>query len=514
MEKGKKMMNMILLLTVIVYSLIVFTINPVSFAINQSISTDINGINDSAYPGIKERIQVLKNKYPNWNFKILYTDLDWNDVIRNEYQGHGSSPKNLVQKKANYEGAWICPICGDRPYDNGSWRCASEQAIRYMMDPRNSLNASDIFQFEELTNNGCDINIVRTMTSGTFLAGHEQGIVDAANNNGVNPYYIVARLIQEQGRNGSALTSGATGYYNAFNIGASGNTSSEIIANGLAYAQRKGWTTLEKSIDGGISFVANQYIKQGQNTLYLQKFNVTTYNGPYTHQYQQNIMAAQSEGTTLRNTYINTNSLNSSHTFIIPVYRNMPSAPCNRPGEGQDPNPDVTSDLVRVNVDSSLKIRKDPNDSTAVGWLWKDEIATRLEKATTKINGTYWDKVKKADGTIGYAARETFDYESSYKLYLVPIGDESSGGNDGGSGEKPDEGNDNPQITYILGDCNGDNIIDSGDLLVLKRHLIGSGKVTDEIRLKAMDINKDGTIDSGDLLLLRRHLIGVYTISQ
>ena len=44
-----------------------------------------------------------------------------------------------------------------------------------MMDPRNSINASDIFQFEELTNTGCDVNVLKSMTKGTFLEGHEQG---------------------------------------------------------------------------------------------------------------------------------------------------------------------------------------------------------------------------------------------------------------------------------------------------------------------------------------------------
>lgn len=69
-----------------------------------------------------------------------------------------------------------------------------------MMDPRNSLNESDIFQFEELTNTGCDLETLKIMTNGTFLVGHEQAIIDTAKKNNVNAYYIVARLIQEQGK--------------------------------------------------------------------------------------------------------------------------------------------------------------------------------------------------------------------------------------------------------------------------------------------------------------------------
>ena len=129
-----KIISVILILTIMLNILMSITIQNKSYAVTQSFSTDIDKIDDSKYPGIKERIKQLKNKYPNWQFKILYTGLDWNEVITNEYVGHGTSPKNLVYKTTNYQGEWICAICGDKAYDNGSWKCASEQAIKYMMD--------------------------------------------------------------------------------------------------------------------------------------------------------------------------------------------------------------------------------------------------------------------------------------------------------------------------------------------------------------------------------------------
>ena len=540
-SKGTKFISYILLLMFLAYSLLAL-FNSDVYAISQSISSDYTLLNDSEYPGIKSMIDSLKAQYPNWNFKILYTDLEWADVITGEYQGHFSSPKNLVQKSANYQGQWICPICGDRPYDNGTWRCASEQAIAYMMDPRNSLNESDIFQFEELTNPGCDINTLRTMTQGTYLQGHEQGILDTANNYNVNAYYIVARLIQEQGKGGSALVSGTSGYYNAFNIGASGNTTAEIIANGLAYAQKKGWTTLEASINGGIGFVADNYIKKGQNTLYLQKFNVTTNSGgPYSNQYQQNIMAAQSEGNTLRVTYTNINSINSSHTFIIPVYKNMPTQASPRPNTTDSPT--VNTDLVRVNVNESLRMRDKPNGSVTVGWLYKDEIVTRVEKATSKVNGAYWDKVRKADGTTGYAARETYDNETPYKLYLVPVGNQDGGtDNSGGNTDVPtiptepdipsnpstptntDKvkiDNDTKKI-IVKPDVIAQDILDAfggtakivkadGNYLENEQSVIGTDYIVEDIYtvVKKGDANADAKIDSADLLMVQKHLLKV-----
>lgn len=573
MNKTIKIISIILILTTIINILTLAMFGNKTYAVTQSTSTDINSINDSKYPGIKERIKQLQSKYPNWNFKILYTGLDWNEVISNEYTGHGTSPKNLVYKTSNYQGQWICAICGEKGYDNGNWKCASEQAIKYMMDPRNSINSSDIFQFEELTNTGCDVNVLKSMTKGTFLEGHEQGIINASNNNNVNAYYIVARLIQEQGKEGTVLAKGTgyngqyVGYYNAFNIAASGNSTAEILTNALAYAHKKGWTSLDASINGGISFLAKQYIQKGQNTLYLQKFDVEATNGLYSNQYMQNILAAQNEGTTLRNTYININSMSSSHTFIIPVYENMPNEICSRPDTNGTSVTD--KDVVKVNVDSTLRIRNNPKGNEIVGWLYKNEIVTRLEKATSKVGGTYWDKVQKSNGTIGYVARETYENESNYKLYLVPINENNSSNNNdnannnnntntgsdtakvkidkannmitvvpsaiandileafGGSikitkadGSYLNGGNDLMATGFIVddkytvvkkGDCNGDGVTNSLDAAVILRYTVGQYGLKDSY-FKAGSISNNGNVTSLDAAKILRYAVGQYNL--
>lgn len=573
MKMLKKMLASIIILTMITYILSSILIQNKSLAVTQSTSTDINSIDSSKYPGVKEKIQALQKKYPNWKFKILYTGLDFNEVIANEYTGHGKSPKNLIYKSANYQGAWICSICKERIYDNGNWRCASEEAIKYMMDPRNSINESDIFQFEELTKTETDINTIKNMTTGTFLAGYEQAIIDTSNSNNVNACYIVARLIQEQGKTGTVLTSGKgyngqyVGYYNAFNRGASGNSTEAILLNGLATAQKYGWTSLEKSISGGIDFIANQYIHKGQNNLYLQKFDVEATNGLYSNQYMQNLMAAENEGLTLKNTYKNTNSMSSAHTFIIPVYENMPKADCARPSTNGTSN--VTTDLVRVNVNSTIRLRNAVNGNNTVGWLYKDEIVTRLEKATAKVNGTYWDKIKKADGTTGYVARETYESESEYKLYLVPISEDSGNNNDNNNNSnnnnkptntskvKIDEENkiimvvpnaiandilesfggtakitkadgnylngsqDTVATGYKVedkytvikkGDCNGDGNVNTGDTYMLKCVVLNLKKFENENYKKAADVNNDNELNTGDTFLLKKQVLGLANI--
>ena len=108
-------------------------------ASSTSFSSNIDGINESKYPGYKEKIKELQKTYPN--IKLLYTGLDWSTVIKNEY---GEPGRNVVQASQAKE--WKE---GDKTYDTG-WYRASEEAVEYVMDPRNWLDTSNIFQFQKL----------------------------------------------------------------------------------------------------------------------------------------------------------------------------------------------------------------------------------------------------------------------------------------------------------------------------------------------------------------------------
>lgn len=492
-------------------------------AVTQSVSNDINSLDSNKYPGIKEKIESLKAEHPNWNFKILYIGIDWNEAITYEYTGHGSSPKNLVPDSSSYAGEWICGYCGDTAYDSGSWKCASISAIEYMMDPRASLNSSDIFQFLELSydeSSGYSRDVVKQMLSGSFLDNdtYINTIMDACKTYNVNPYYIVARIIQEQGKSGTTLTKGNgyngqyVGYYNVFNIGASGSNSEKVILNGLAKAQSYGWTSMELSLTGGIQIISSSYIAVGQNTMYFQKFDVDNSDGKmYWHQYMQNILAAQNEGTTLRKTLNTINAIDYSYTFIIPVYENMPTNTSSRPSTTST-SQKVEIDLVYTNVTSSIKMRNEPNGSKVNGYLYAGEIATRLERATDKVNGTYWDKILKSDGTVGYVARTTYDYESNYKEYLITVGGDGltsdNNTSDDASGDNiADENTPNDNNTSSAsGDVSGDDKIDAMDMYILIQHILGNEVLTGD-NLTNADMNGDNTIDAMDMYLMIQKII-------
>lgn len=315
-----------------------------------TVSTDINAIDDSQYPGIKSKIQALQKAHPNWIIQVEYTNLSWEEVINGEHQNHGAvnNPSNLVTNtSSSYAGRWVCEICGKEKCDSGAWYCASEEALKYMMDPRNSLNETDVFQFLQLsstkdyTNDSATRSALKSMAATTNYLDDEciNAIISAATTYHVDPYFIMAKIIGEQGKTTTALISGNgyngqyIGVYNFFNIGATGNTgtSAPVIKNGLAYAASQGWTTKTKAITEGVKIISQSYIAKEQDTLYYQKFNVVGSN-LYNHQYQQNILGAQNEGTSLRKIYLSMDSsLSGKYTFTIPLYKNMPSSACARP---------------------------------------------------------------------------------------------------------------------------------------------------------------------------------------
>lgn len=376
----------------------------------------------NGYYGYEDLIKNIKTKHPTWTFTILETGLDWNDVIKNEsVASHG---RNLIWYTNG--GGWVCSNCGDKLYDSGRWKCASETTVAYYMDPRNWLNENNIFQFENLAYNGEVQNvegvkkilssvpwangekIIYTQTDGTqgtLEKSYAQVIMEAAESAGISPYHLAARIKQEQGVGATASSTGHgnyTGYagcYNFLNIKATG---SNIIGNALSYARECGWDNPEKSIKGGAIFLAKDYISRGQSTLYLQKFDVDNSDGTlYYHQYMQNVSAALTEGNTVKNSYEEMGLLDSNLNFVIPVFNNMPQDVCPSP-DGISivtQNVEITGDLVAVREGKSTAYKE-------IATLNKGDKVLRIETATFKENGYYWDKIVLADGRKGYVARD------------------------------------------------------------------------------------------------------------
>lgn len=276
----------------------------------------------------------LKEKHPNWVFVRSETGLNWDYVIENEMV----DSRSLV-------GTYRSDNWKSGTYSK-NWAYASRAAVQYCMDPRNYLDEEAIFQFEQLTYNSSyhSVEATQKILQNTFMSGimpgsqgtYAQNFVAIGKELYVSPFHLASRVAQEQGNGTSPLISGCypgyEGYYNYFNIGASGNTDEAIYQSGLSKAREKGWTSPYLSIQGGAQIIAQNYILKGQDTLYLQKFDVdSSYNGLFYHQYMQNIEAPYSEAKRIAKAYQNAGAFDNTFVFKIPVYQNMPATPCTNP---------------------------------------------------------------------------------------------------------------------------------------------------------------------------------------
>lgn len=356
-------------------------------------------IDSSKYPHYAEKINQLASKHPNWNIKLVYTGLTFDEVVDGEYAYRGT---NLVP--SSYQGEWIDST---KTYDTGSWYGASRKAIAYYIDPRNFLDENNIFQFLDVNSydgNSCNFDGIKRKVNGTYLNDYANDINQACANTGVNPYYVIARLLQEQGNKGGStwrMNDNGKYYYNPFNIGATGNGRDAVIQNALTYAKNHGWDTMEKAVEAGISFLKANWLDNYQNTLYTNKFDIDIRSGNgqksglYAHQYMGNLMAAYSEALILRSSYKDTGKLDSNFTFYIPVYESMNST--------ISPMPSSNSESKITNVRTTgtkVNMRSDATTDSSVITMIENE-GTVLLSIERGINQN-WQKVCTTDGKIGY----------------------------------------------------------------------------------------------------------------
>ena len=438
----KKAKNIaIILILILLISILLPCTNIVSYGSQYREVTNPDNIDEAKYPGYKSLLKVIQAEHPTWTFTLLYTGLDWDTVIYNETVNHGN---NLVQAK---DGEWLCTSSSclnsdgsPKVYEGSNWYCASTKAVSYYMDPRNFLYSNKLFQFERLsyTDGIYTVEGIEKILAGTFMANTSpqayygnssyssnsfaQIMLDAGIAKQISPYHIASRIKQEivvsgggPSRSVTGTVSGYEGLFNFFNIGAS--TGAGAIERGLEYARGKNWTTPEAAIQGGAESIAKNYIAKGQDTLYLQKFNVDSQDGSlYTHQYQANIQAPESESKKIYESYNSLGLLNSSLNFIIPVYENMPATTCGMPG--------VEVNIVTENVivnSTNINVRADKSTSSeSIAKVNTGDVLLRIERGNTNINGYVWDKVVLSDGRIGYIATQFIDFTSNVATCDTP----------------------------------------------------------------------------------------------
>ena len=511
---------------------------------------------------------IAQDKFVNWRTGVE-EPVTWNRMMSYQYYIEGVSALNFWQKERNliyytynqgyrsYDN-WSYNYFTDEytAFDNGNWYAASYKTIEYYLDPRNWLNENNVFMFESLYYHDYQTaQGVEDILSNTFMANKEciggegktyaQAMIDSANANSLNAYYLAARLRQEQGVNGtsdliSGTFEGYEGYYNYFNVGASGNSNYEIVVNGLQYAKNMGWDSPYKSIVEGANFLRSKYVgandafgTKGQLTLYLNKWDPF---GPLlgNNQYMQNITAPITEADSISSSYKkDAEYKNYAYIFYIPVYESMPDA-TSLPNMGSPNNylkslsvngtgvtdfngaktsytytvsgaaTDVYVDYTKVN--SKAKVTGTGN-LTLTGDKTKFDIIVTAENGDVKTYELTIEKSSTGNISVGEVlAGASVKHDDTY-LFGFDIGTDANV-----LKNKLYTANDKAIVN--IKNSNGDDK-NSGALATGDTVTITSNSETKTFTVIIYgDLTGDGIVNSADLLRMRQHLIGTKPLND
>lgn len=563
---NKKIIALILVLFIIFYSAIgLFNSSKAADSYNQYVRSGIDAFPEDYQTLLKE----LQKDHPNWTFDAYYTGIDWNELVLKETDhGHNRVIESASQlwkcSCGNIATGYACASADiikyymdPRNFLNNDVKVFQFLEISYNENIHTTKGISSVIKGTFMENKKVKV----TIDGKEKEMSYEEIILEAAKQSKMSPYSIATKIIQEVGSKGSKSVTGDyegyEGYYNFYNYGASDGGSP--IAKGLEYAKNGSsdmtqskkdellipWNNPYRSIVGGAKLLANSYTNAGQNTAYFYKWDVVgvtilkagqsqtiSSSKCFRHQYMTNIQDPTSQTSKLYNTYVNANIINEKLNFVIPIYNNMPKTnklPTNlEDNEGQ----------LYYLIGTDVRVRQGPSTSSKALAVLNtlDERVTVLERKCAYANGYDWDKVKISSGVIGYVASK----------YLLPCEDTKNVKIDGnnvkavenvtgskmaselgitsyevikdgkkinpsekvGTGYKLKDLRTNKEYTIIVpGDINGDALIDSDDLLVIKMKLLDTINLDDN-KKKAADLTKDGDLDSDDLLQIKRYLLG------
>ena len=151
---SEKLNKVICVLMVLCISLTLLGSNQRSVSISAATDTAFES-SISAFPdSYKVYLRKLHEKYPNWKFVAYNTGIKFATAVSKEFSNDRSLIENSFSKllksngnSSNYNASTGTYIAKD----GGSWVAASKNCVAYFMDPRNFLDESHIYMFEQLS---------------------------------------------------------------------------------------------------------------------------------------------------------------------------------------------------------------------------------------------------------------------------------------------------------------------------------------------------------------------------
>ncbi len=552
-------------------------------------------------------LYYLHSKYPKWTFTP--------DIINETLETAVNSQLGKNGLQTDNPNFWL----SNKQYESGYYYVTTS-IIAAIMDPRNSLYENMIFQFLDLEDSSDIYNdkVLANVANGGNLTNFYTEFKEAATKNKVNVVHLMARSKQEgANRTGYSATKGTystdnkiyshqgyslDGYYNFYNIGAYKDVDAgyeDTIQRGLANAAgflansgcivvdetdpkkavydstktktdgkpcgelsyQRPWNTASKAVSGGAEFIAGDYIRLGQDTMYYQKFNVASYAQikRHTHQYMTNIGAPWGEANMLKSAYNAGGLVGEAFNFVIPVYKDMPDMvyqPVNKSNNNRLSSITINdkafnefdADVVEYNYNLVTS-----EDTFKVGAKTEDELATlvgtgdytftdglaQVKIVVTAEDGatnTYVINIKKVipeevvtvnditskmgvkvDDNVIYGVSPDTAISTLVNTVTKNKGEAKVTNSTGkvkssGSFVTGDKiiikgTSDSKTFTIaVRGDVNGDGLVDLKDFVLIQSHILEKSSLTG-IKTYAGDVNYDGKIILADFVLVQSHIL-------
>lgn len=484
----------------------------------------------------KSYLRAIHAVYPNYRFTADYVGLDYETVVDREV-GKKVSSSSANSWRAMYDESygWYENYdwdTGEWAFSEGFFTYASREVIEYYVDPRNFLNTTDMYMFmRQSYSSNQTTDDLRSMISGSFLADgyipnksdaddvrlagdYAAVLMEAAQYSGVSPFVLAATIIVEQGWSGQTpLATGYyvaddgtvyNGYYNFYDIGATGSDNNNVLVNGFEYAISAGWDSVYKCLVNGATWYADSYIANGQDTYYYREFNVTNgYDGLY-HQYATAVVAAQHASYLLRNQL--SGNTYAALEFRVPVYENMPDTPVAEPAYDDKLNNYYFTDMKATGLEPEFSMANRSYSMTMTG---DTTLSIAVPKWAT-YNGYDSYAIYAGSNTISLSVTSQTGYVRTYTIAVTASRDctldiKTYVGNRLNISDdivEPDQTDD-----ILRGDANGDGKISALDYITVKNHIMETKVITDSQNLSAADMNGDGKISALDYIAIKNYIM-------
>ncbi len=263
----------------------------------------------------KAAIDKLKKAHPNWTFSYVDVEMSYADALNT----YGAAKEEYINPANYLNEDKIYAFLDIDTYDTRYW---NDNMIKAIWAKETAITKSQAVTYFGAASKSLQMNPVYLACRAALEGGYGTSSYAKGKSS------VTDVTIESQVKiNGKTLTKGTHydhldlggTFYNMFGIGAYDDNPNWC----MVYAANRNWNSVFRAITEGGNWIKDQYLDHGSTTPYF--FRYASYKRSYVdwHYYMTDPAAPAKEASILKRAYTDPNA--AAH-FVIPVYRNLPTA--------------------------------------------------------------------------------------------------------------------------------------------------------------------------------------------